>query len=215
MSEINVIDLNNLAEEQNVKPKRGRPKKSTSTKKENKPTLDLFREEADEEQEKKELKEKLLQYADYNEDIVNRPINDRIHKLINEMDIDELRARCRQGKKICSSRMNSVVGAQILNLANKGVGGLLECYDELQASTDSDELLKETVTNYFSLHILDFIPDEVKIAGIYGSHVINAYYEASTKNDSELLIEKLKMIKSSLQNQALQENSENSASNST
>lgn len=177
---ITPIDLNTL---EAPKKRRGRPKGSTNKKKDASDPINVFQEEEDLEAEKRALKEKLLQYSDHNPDIVVKPVNDKIAKLVNEMDIDELRARCRQGKKIVSSRMDNVVGQQIITLANQSVGTLLDCTDELHYSTKRDTLLQETTTQYFSLHLLDFIPDEIKMAGIYGSHVIGAYYEAESKRN--------------------------------
>lgn len=176
---IEVIDLNSI---EPPKKRRGRPAGAKNKKKTVAETeaegINLFQEEEDLEAEKRRLKEKLLQYSDYNPELVTKPINDKISKLVNEMDIDELRARCRQGKKLCSSRVDTVVGQQIITLANQSVGSLLDCVDELHYSTRKDQLLQETTTRYFSLHLLDYIPDEIKMAGLYGSHVLGAYYQA-------------------------------------
>lgn len=177
MSEINQVDLSAMQEKLPVKKGRGRPKGSGKKAVGKSAPIDLDSEE----REMKELKEKLLQFADHNPAVVEKPINDRIAKLVDNMSIDELRARCRQGKKICSGRMDSVVGEQLIYLANQTCGTLLECVDELQASTEKDKLLHETTTEYFSLHLLDFVPEEVKIMGIYSSHVLKAYYQAQMK----------------------------------
>lgn len=176
MNNITQVDLSAMQEALPSKKGRGRPK--GSSKKKVSVPLDLDAEE----REMKELREKLMQYSDHNPDIVVKPVNDKISKLVNEMSIDELRARCRQGKKICSGRMDSVVGKQIIFLANQSCGALLDCVEELQESTSRDQLLQETTTEYFSLHLLDYIPDELKISGIYASHVLKAYYEAQSKN---------------------------------
>jgi hypothetical protein len=179
---VNEIDLNDI---EAPKKKRGRPKGSTKKKSTAADTnpINLFQEEEDLESEKRALREKLLQYSDHNPDIVMKPVNDKITKLVKDMDIDELRARCRQGKKICSSRMDNAVGSQIITLANESIGRFLDCVDELHYSTKKDQLLTETTTQYFSLHILDYIPDEIKIAGLYGSHIIQSYYESQQKKD--------------------------------
>lgn len=175
--EINPINLDELKEKMpEQKKKRGRPAKKP-TKTATDPVVSIENEEA----EMKRLREQLLNYADHNPDIVEKPINNKILKIVNEMDIDELRARCRQGKKINSARMDSVVGRQVIQIANLAVGQLLDCLEELQESTKDDKLLNETVTAYLSLHVLDFIPEEIKIAGIYGSHTLTAYQESSKR----------------------------------
>jgi hypothetical protein len=175
--DITPVDLNVLKEDLPApKKKRGRPKKSAA---------DPVQSIDDEEKEKKELREKLMQYADHNEDIVMRPVNDKVAKLVNEMSLDELRARCRQGKKICSGRMDNVVGNQVIELCNMSVGQILDCLEELQESTRNDELLHEVTTEYLSLHLLDMVPEEIKILGIYSSHVLTAYRNAQMKKPKD------------------------------
>lgn len=180
MSEITQVDLISIQETMPKKKGRGRPKGSTGSKKTkvSEVPLDIDAEE----REMKELREKLMQYSDRNPDIVMKPVNDKISRLVNDMSIDELRARCRQGKKICSGRMDSVVGQQLIYISNQACGALLDCVEELQESTENDQLLHEVTTEYFSLHLLDHIPDELKITGIYASHLCKAYYEAQSKN---------------------------------
>lgn len=176
MDTIQEINLTELAENQPPKKRRGRPRKTV--KKEE--LIDVPNEET----EIKELSEKLINYGDRNPDIVLKPVNCKIENAVKNMSIEELRARCRQGKKICSSQLDNAVGSQIIWACNQTVGNLLDCYDELEASTKNDELLKKTTTDYFSLHILDYIPDELKMMGLYSSHVIKSYYEKLEKSNS-------------------------------
>ena len=179
--EITPINLDELKVNSATTPKkRGRPaKKATKT------VTDPVGIVENEEMEMKRLREQLLNYADHNEDIVTRSVNNKLTKLVNEMSIDELRARCRQGKKINSGRMDSVVGQQIIQVCNMAVGQLLDCMDELNESTRKDKLLNETVTGYLSLHILDYIPEEIKIMGIYGSHTLTAYQQSLSKKPNK------------------------------
>lgn len=181
MSEIVPLDLNQMKENITVKKKRGRPSKKT--------VKDPVKSVEDEEAEIKRLREQLLTYADHNSAIVERPVNDKIAKLVNEMSIDELRARCRQGKKINAGRMDSVVGQQIIQFTNLAVGQLLDCLDELEESTRKDRLLHECTTEYLSLHLLDYIPEEIKIAGIYSSHVLSAYRESLRNKPMPKIVE--------------------------
>jgi hypothetical protein len=186
MSEINPINLDELKTTvEPPKKKRGRPRKVKATE-----STDVVASVESEEAEIKRLREQLMNYADHNPDIVEKPINNRIGKLVNSMDLDELRARCRQGKKINASRMDSVVGRQVITLANVAVGQILDCLDELNESTKNDPLLQECATEYLSLHLLDFVPEELKIAGIYSSHVLTAYQDSLNRKPS--LIQQIK-----------------------
>lgn len=192
MSEITPIDLDVLKEQTPTpKKKRGRPKKTAT-----KTVADPVQAVEDEEAEMRRLREQLLNYADHNPAIVEKPINDKIAKLVNEMSLDELRARCRQGKKINAGRMDSVVGQQVIQLANISVGQILDCLDELDESTRRDQLLQECTTEYLSLHLLDYIPEEIKIAGIYSSHVLSAYRESlRNKPKKSLLVKPPQVVK--------------------
>lgn len=198
--EITPIDLTQLKDNMpEQKKKRGRPAKK-STKSATDPVVSM----ESEEQEMRRLREQLLNYADHNPDIVERPVNNKLAKLVNEMSLDELRARCRQGKKINSSRMDSVVGKQVIQLCNLAVGQLLDCLEELQESTSKDKLLNETMTSYLSLHLLDYIPEEIKIAGIYSSHTLTAYQESLKRKDNKP-IQRIQLVTKEEPNQTVTE----------
>jgi hypothetical protein len=175
METIQTVDLNAVAQSTPPPKRRGRPK--GSGKKKTADAIDLDAEE----KEMKQLREQLLQYADHNEDVVTKTVNDKLARLVNNMSIDELRARVRQGKKINSSRLDSVVGENLIWLANQSVGNLLDCVEELNESTEHDKLLQETVTSYFSLNVLDYVPMEIKMSGLYAAHVLKATYEAQKR----------------------------------
>jgi len=165
----NLIDLNSV---DSPKKKRGRPKKT-------KPVAEsIIEDEPPKLTEKEKLKEELLRLSDYNDDIVTKPINDKLGALIDEMDLAELRARIRQGRKITSKKMDTQVAGQVIMIANQVAGNLLGCVEELNESTQKDELLKDTTKDYLALNVLDYIPTELKMMGLYGSHVGASYYKA-------------------------------------
>ena len=185
MSEIKPVDLSSLP----TPPKRGRgrPKGSTKKKKQEQPEeqksswnpfANEISKEEKEAQERKDLEEKLLNMSDHNPDVVLKPVNNKIASTVREMDIEELRARVRMGRKIHSAKLDNHVGGQVIFLANETVGRFLDCVEELHKSTENDRLLQETTTEFLSLKILDWVPMELKLAGLYSSHVIKSYYEA-------------------------------------
>ena len=151
--------------------------------------------------EKERLQEELMRLADYNAEVVTKPVNDKVAKLVEEMDIEELKARIRVGKRKQSSKMDNSVAEQTINLCNQFTGRMLGCLEELNETSLKDELLKECTKEYLCLNVLDFIPHELKIGGLYGSHVASAYYKASAKitpNLTEIDPEKLNDIKEKL-----------------
>ena len=172
-SQPKLIDINNL---DSSKKARGRPKKT-------KPTVQTATEsEVPVLTEKEKLQQELLRLADYNEDLVTKPINDKLGELIDEMSIAELRARIRQGRKITSKKMDTQVASQVIFLANQVAGNLLDCVDELNESTQKDELLRDTTKDYLAINVLDYVPTELKMMGLYGSHVGSSYYKAKLSN---------------------------------
>ena len=182
-----LIDLDNL---EPIKKSRGRPKKTKPVEKAatekgwfgfNKSTDEKVQDEATKITEKDKLKEELLRLSDYNDEIITKPVNDKLGKLIDEMDITELRARIRQGRKITSKKMDTTVASQVIFLANQMAGSLLDCTEELNKSTEKDILLQETTKDYLAVNVLDYIPTELKMMGLYGSHVGASYYKASAK----------------------------------
>lgn len=173
---IDTVDISAVA----PKKKRGRPKKTATGGSKNSPedATDPLQKIVSE---KDRLKEELIRLSDYNPEIVTKPVNDKISKLVEEMSIEELRERVRYGKRNQSSKMDSTVASQAIILANQLTGRMLGCLEELNDSSVKDRLLNECVKDYMCLNILDYIPNELKIGGLYGSHVAKAYYEASAK----------------------------------
>lgn len=170
--EVKLIDINKVVKT---------PRKKREPKKKNVP--DNVPETTIEEQvsEKDKLKIELLRLSDYDQDIITKPINNNLTKLVEEMSIDELKARVRQGKRITSGKLDDSVAKEIIGLANNATGILLGCYNELEESTKKDNLLLSTTKDYMAFNVLDHIPIEIKLAGLYGSHVTSAYYKASSK----------------------------------
>lgn len=204
---INLIDL------ETIKPKknRGRPKKSNKKEEENVDKPEEIVEKTDIDK----LKEELMNYAEVNPDILTKTINNNMSKIVENMEIDELRARIRLAKRASCAKLDNSVTENIITIANQVSGNLLNCYEELQESTMKDKLLKESTRDYLSLNVLDYIPSEIKIMGLYGSHLGSSYYSAAAKRpkpepkveesvqpmgDLDALKEKLINLKNSIPN---------------
>ena len=109
------------------------------------------------------------------------------------MDLEELRTRVRLGRKMHSAKLDNHVGGQVIFLANETVGRFMDCVEELHKSTENDRLLQETTTEFLSLKVLDWVPMELKLAGLYSSHVIKSYYEAVKTTKSKTATDNEKM----------------------
>lgn len=173
---IETIDINKITP---IK-KRGRPKKISTINKNQ--STDIVTDPLERlVTEKEKLKSELLRLSDYNPEIVTKPVNDKVAKLVEEMSIEELRERVRYGHRNQSSKMDNSVAEQSIMLANQLTGRMLGCLEELNETSVKDKLLNECVKDYMCLNILDYIPNELKIGGLYGSHVAKAYYDARRK----------------------------------
>lgn len=165
------VDLDNI---EKPKKKRGRPAKSKAPET-SVDTVDLN------DNEKEKLQQELLMLGEGNPDFIVKPINSKLSETVEQMSINELKARIRQAKRQSCAKLDDSVVGNVINLANQLSGSLLGCYDELDASTRKDLLLKDTTKDYLSLNILDYIPAEIKILGLYGSHLTSSYYLSQMK----------------------------------
>lgn len=183
--EIEPINVEEL-KQQNTASKR-KTRNTKSKKKKEEQVTDVMEVFVDtEEQEAERLRERLLMYANRDSSVVTEPINDNVERLVAEMDLHELKARCRKAQNMTGNKIDNVVGQQVIGVCNLAVGELLGCLEELEESTSRDELLKKSVTDYLSNNILMFVPEELKISGIYASHVLSSYGKASKKKPKKL-----------------------------
>jgi hypothetical protein len=186
------------------KKKRGRPKKTTtSTTKpagwfSSEPSTSTDDPLTKLVSEKEKLKNELLRLSDHNPDVITKPVNDKLARLVEDMSIEELRERVRFGKRNQASKMDGSVAAQTITIANQLTGRFLGCLEELNETSVKDKLLNECVKDYMCLNILDYIPNELKIGGLYGSHVANAYYTSQQKQAAPITNEAREKIKQAL-----------------
>ena len=145
------------------------------------PLPNIPEEEDSNEAEREKLQRELLSLAEINPDVVSKPVSTELSSKINEMSIEELKARISQGRRVVSKKLDNSVADQFLTLTNSVAGNLLGCYEELQESTQQDELLKESTRDFLSFNLLNLIPLEVKLGGLYSSHIVSAKYKAGKK----------------------------------
>lgn len=162
------IVLQNTQIDEPPKKKRGRPRKQ--------PIVP----EAEITDELSELREKLALIATRNPEIVTKPLSVNT-KAIDAMNIQELRLRVSMGRQAAANQIDGSVSQQLISLTNQLAGGLLGCAEELHESTSNDKLLQGTTREYLSMNILDSIPAELKIAGLYSSHVGASYMRSRAK----------------------------------
>lgn len=166
-----MLDLNDVVAAP-VK-KRGRPKKSATK---------TATHELHEVSEIENLKTQLLNMSQHNPEVVTKPINNEVQLLVDDMSLSELKARIRAGNFMASTKLDNVVASQAIALTNQVAGRFLGCLEELNESTARDELLQEATTELLSVNVLSLIPTELKVMGLYSSHVGSAMYVRSLKN---------------------------------
>lgn len=115
-------------------------------------------------------------------------IPDNVRKSIKELekcDIQELRLRLVYARKHIFSNIDSDIAKQVLHIACMGVGKFLNCYDELEKEVKEDKYLQGVTQNLLSSNLLSMISDPLKVAGLFGNHVIKARMQASEKNPNK------------------------------
>ena len=139
-------------------------------------------------QELEYYRDQLANLSVHNPEVLTRPINYENQQIINEMTIDELKQRCLLGQRASCSKLDDSVTQNIITITNQLTGSLLGCIEELEQSTQQDKLLHATTKEYLSLNILDAISTEIKVLGLYASHVASSFYK-SRKNKIVEIVE--------------------------
>jgi hypothetical protein len=93
---------------------------------------------------------------------------------IYNMDVNELEARIFDAKLTFNKKIDSKVADSALSLTNQIVGGLLGCVNELEYEVSKDEILREATKDLLSFRILNYIPIEMKVSGLYSLNVATA-----------------------------------------
>lgn len=114
-------------------------------------------------------------------------IPDNVRKSMKDLekcDIQELRLRLVYARKHIFTNIDSDIAKQVLHIACMGVGKFLNCYDELEKEVKEDKYLQGVTQNLLSTSLLSMISDPLKVAGLFGNHVIKARIQAGTKNQT-------------------------------
>ena len=127
-------------------------------------------------------REQLINLSDRSPEILTQTINTD-YSLIDNMDLDEIKARIRLANRATCSKLDSSVTQNLIMMTNQVCGRLLGCVEELESSTREDKLLHDTAKNYLGLNVLDHIPTEIKLFGLYGSHVANSWVVAKKRTN--------------------------------
>lgn len=123
-------------------------------------------------------KELLLQLSLNRPEILTKPVIVHDTSLIETMSLDEIKARINQANRMSAAQLDDSTTRNIISISNQAIGTLLGCAEELQTSTATDQLLQSSAKEYLSINVLDYIPTELKLMGIYSLHVSSAYVNA-------------------------------------
>jgi len=127
-------------------------------------------------------RDQLITISDRSPEILTQSINTD-YSVIDSMSLDEIKARIRLANRATCSKLDSSVTQNLIMMTNQVTGRLLGCVDELEESTREDKLLHDTAKNYLGLNVLDHIPTEIKLFGLYGSHVANSWVVAKKRTN--------------------------------
>jgi len=116
---------------------------------------------------------------------LNKPLYFTDIEVINQMSIEELQMRIIDAKLTFSKKLDMKVSDTALTLTNQVVGGLLGCIDELEQEVQKDEILREATKDLLSFKILNHIPMELKVSGLYSLNVATAVKKSKLRKQRE------------------------------
>lgn len=148
---------------------------------ENLQSVNISVEEAENEREK--LKKQYLAILITSPDLDKAkppPAFKKIMKEIDNLDIEELRARLMFARQNVYNGIDNKIAGMLIDGVNLLVGNFLSCYDELKSEVEKDAYLNQLTANVLTADILYLVPDKLKLAGLYGMHVILAKSKTSS-----------------------------------
>ena len=128
----------------------------------------------EDEVERDSLREQLIAIAVNKPDILTNKFNLYSVELIEDMSINEMKARILSFKMNQGSMLDSNVVSNGLYLCNIGIGSILGITQELNESVQQDKLLLDSTKEFINLEFLHLIPHYLKIGGLYLTHVASA-----------------------------------------
>lgn len=114
---------------------------------------------------------------------IKKAVKNEDFKQIDKMTMEELEARIMDAKYIFSKKIDEKIADSSIQMTNLIVGKLLNCVEELEEETQKNTLLKEATGQVLGANLLQYIPPEVKMGGLYALDVSRAYKKAQYKKD--------------------------------
>lgn len=131
---------------------------------------------------KKELENLILNNPSID---LEKPVNTTILERINNMSIEELKARIFNAKRELNGKLDLKISDGALSLVNQVIGRILGCCEELEQEVMKDNLLRESTKEMLSMNLLSKIPSQVKVAGLYSLNVGTALNKKKSKQNVE------------------------------
>lgn len=143
---------------------------------------------ADEDKTVDELREEVLVLYRNDPASLITECDNEVIKHVNKMSRGDLKLKIAQKRLLIGAKLNGTMTNTVLLTANKIVGGMMKCQEGLNNTTMQDDILKESCDDLLSYYLLDSIPVTVRLAILYGSHVVTNTYEAKKERDNEVII---------------------------
>jgi len=155
---------------------------------ENEEVIEVSTDEAIEERTIDELREEVLVLYRNDPASLITECDNEIIKHVNKMSKNDLKLKIAQKRLLIGAKLNGTMTNTVLLSANKIVGGIMKCQDEMNETTMQDDVLKESCDDLLSYYLLDSIPVTVRLALLYGSHIVTNTFEAKKKRDDKVVI---------------------------
>lgn len=131
---------------------------------------------------KKELENLILNNPSID---LERPVNTTVLEKINNMSVEELKARIFNAKRELNGKLDLKISDGALSLVNQVVGRILGCCEELEQEVMKDQLLRESTKEMMSMNLLSKVPSQIKVAGLYSLNVGTALTKKKSKQNVE------------------------------
>lgn len=137
---------------------------------------------------------------------LTKPIGYNHLETIYDMDINELETRIFDAKLTFNKKIDSKVADSALSLTNQVVGGLLGCVQELEYEVSKDEVLREATKDLLSFRVLNYIPIEMKVSGLYSLDVACAMKKKKLKIQKQKELEKQQQVEQKIEKDTIETN---------
>lgn len=193
MSAVDLSEYKNETPE--PKKKRGRPRKkklgeiceeneTNLTNSETAEIEEILQQEDEEEliEEINEYKNKLLQLSLNHPDILTESLVDvkKQSKIIDKLSLEEIKLRLLLVNKKLNKKISNKLINMIINTANKKILNILvspDIAEKYNTIIAEDELLIDSLNTLPIMTIFEYLPNPIKSAVIYGSHLSSAIVE--------------------------------------